>query len=98
MPHKESDRTLTQRFVPTLQVLQFSVASLKGALNLQCKFDGAMIRLGFGLMAPVAPVLVVLCCLGMEAIDHGFGIAAALKATQGSALKRAETISSMPLS
>ncbi|CAK9090057.1 unnamed protein product [Durusdinium trenchii] len=77
---QQGDAILPNWDLPYIEVLQFSVASLKGALNLQCKFDGAMIRLGFGLMAPVAPVLVVLCCLGMEAIDHGFGIAAALKA------------------
>ena len=62
------------------QVSQLSVASLKGALHLQCRFDGATVRWASALVAPVAPVVVLFGCLAMEMIDHGFGIGAALKA------------------
>eukprot|EP00438_Fugacium_kawagutii_P004166 Skav224687 [mRNA] locus=scaffold3171:55407:57036:+ [translate_table: standard] len=67
--------------VPFIEASQLSVDSLKGALNLQCAFDdGAFVRLVSALIAPVAPVAVLLCCLAMETCSHGLGIAAALKA------------------
>ena len=56
------------------------MASLKGALHVQCRFDGATVRWASALMAPVAPVAVLVGCLAMEMIDHGFGIGAGLKA------------------
>ena len=60
---------------------QLSLASFKGAFNLQCRFDGAMVRLASGLIASVAPVVIMICCLALEIVDHGFGVAAALKAS-----------------
>eukprot|EP00438_Fugacium_kawagutii_P001124 Skav218115 [mRNA] locus=scaffold759:229368:230988:- [translate_table: standard] len=60
---------------------QLSIDSLKGAMNLQCALhDGVAVRLASALIAPVAPIAVLLCCLATEICSHGFGIAAALKA------------------
>ena len=61
------------------QVLQFSVASLKNGLNLQCRFDAASVRLASALITPVAPVLLLVSCLAVE-VYNGSGIRAALKA------------------
>jgi len=66
--------------IPYIETLQFSLSSLKGALNLQCKFDGPAVRLGFALMAPVVPLLLVLSCLILEFFSTGSGITAMLKA------------------
>ena len=61
------------------QVLQFSFDSLKNGLNLQCRFDAASVRLASALIAPVAPVLLLVSCLAVE-VYNGSGIRAALKA------------------
>ena len=66
--------------IPYIETLQFSLSSLKGALNLQCKFDGPAVRLGFALMAPVVPLLVISFCLILEVFSTGSGISAMLKA------------------
>ena len=42
--------------------------------------DGPTVRLGFALMAPVVPLLVILSCLVLEFFSTGSGIAAMLKA------------------
>jgi len=66
--------------IPYIETLQFSLSSLKGALNLQCKFDGPTVRLGFALMAPVVPLLVISSCLILEVFSTGSGITTMLKA------------------
>ncbi|CAJ1391037.1 unnamed protein product [Effrenium voratum] len=64
--------------LPYVEVLQFSVASLKNGLNLQCRFDAASVRLASALITPVAPVLLLVSCLAVE-VYNGSGIRAALK-------------------
>ena len=66
--------------LPYVKVVQLSVSNLKGAVNLQCKFDGATVRLAFALAAPVFPLLVLVCCLILEVVNRGAGIAGALQA------------------
>ena len=66
--------------VPYVQALQLSISSLKGAFNLQCKFDGAMVRFISALVAPVVPLTVMLCCMLLELLKPGSGINAGLQA------------------
>jgi len=66
--------------VPYVQALQLSISSLKGAFNLQCKFDGAMVRFISALVAPVVPLIVMLCCMLLELLKPGSGINAGLQA------------------
>ncbi|CAJ1391040.1 unnamed protein product [Effrenium voratum] len=61
-----------------VEVSQFSLASLRNSLNLQCQFDAATVRLASALIAPVAPLLLLVCCLALEAYN-GSGMRAALK-------------------
>eukprot|EP00438_Fugacium_kawagutii_P028121 Skav229520 [mRNA] locus=scaffold887:77290:86147:+ [translate_table: standard] len=66
--------------IPYIEASQLSLDSLKGALNLQCAWhDAAAVRLASALIAPVAPIAVLLSCFALEIFCHGFGIAAALK-------------------
>ncbi|CAJ1348907.1 unnamed protein product, partial [Effrenium voratum] len=39
------------------------------SLNLQCQFDAATVRLASALIAPVAPLLLLVCCLALEAYN-----------------------------
>lgn len=66
--------------VPYVQALQLSTSYLKGAFNLQCKFDGAMVRFVSALVAPVVPLTVMLCCMLLELLKPGSGINAGLQA------------------
>ena len=69
--------------VPYVEALQLSVGSFKSAfnlLNLQCRFDGRMVRFLFASIAPVFPLAVILCCLLLEFVKPGFGIMAGLQA------------------
>jgi len=66
--------------LPYVQTMQFSVSSLKGAFNLQCRFDGATVRFVSALVAPVFPLVVFLCCLLVEVAKPGLGIAGGLQA------------------
>lgn len=66
--------------VPYVQVVQLSFSNLKDALHVQCKFEGATVRLAFALASPLFPLLVLLCCSVLEVISRGTGIAAALQA------------------
>jgi len=66
--------------VPYVQALQLSISSLKGAFNLQCKFDGAIVRFISALVAPVVPLTVMLCCMLLELLKPGSGINAGLQA------------------
>jgi len=69
--------------VPYVEALQLSVGSFKSAfnlLNLQCRFDGRMVRFLFASIAPVLPLAVTLCCLLLEFVKPGFGIMAGLQA------------------
>lgn len=66
--------------VPYVQVVQLSFSNLKEAFNLQCKFDGAMVRLAFALASALFPLLVLLCCSVLEIISRGTGVAIALQA------------------
>jgi len=77
----ESGSTYTDLWeVPYVQTLQMSLTNLKGAFNLQCKFDGAMVRFAFAFLAPTFPLFVLICCLMLEMICRGMGISAALQA------------------
>ena len=66
--------------VPYVQTLQLSISSFKSAFNLQCKFDGRMVRFAFALFAPLFPLALVLSCLLLEFVKPGFGITAGLQA------------------
>ena len=61
------------------QVLQFSIASLKNGLSLQCRFDALTVRLASALIAAVTPILLLICCIALE-VYNGSGISAGLKA------------------
>eukprot|EP00435_Cladocopium_sp_Y103_P042205 s268_g11.t1 len=66
--------------VPYLQALQFSVADLKNAWNLQCRSgDGASVRFATALAAPVFPLVVLLGCSALEIFKAGSGITAGLQ-------------------
>ncbi|CAJ1336434.1 unnamed protein product [Effrenium voratum] len=60
------------------QVLQFSIASLKNGLNLQCRFDASTVRFASALIAPATPVLLLICCIALEVYNRS-GIRAGLK-------------------
>ncbi|CAJ1449552.1 unnamed protein product, partial [Effrenium voratum] len=60
------------------QVLQFSIASLKNGLSLQCRFDALTVRLASALIAAVTPILLLICCIALE-VYNGSGISAGLK-------------------
>lgn len=61
------------------QVLQFSIASLKNGLNLQCRFDASTVRFASALIAPTTPILLLVCCIALEVYNRS-GISAGLKA------------------
>ena len=56
------------------------MASLKGTLNLQCRFDAVAVRMASALLAPLLPLLVLLVCLGIEYFYYGLGINSGLQA------------------
>lgn len=66
--------------IPYVEALQFSLESFKDGLNLQCRFQGVTVRLACALMAPLAPLLVLMCCLVVEVFARGSGISAGLQA------------------
>jgi len=76
----DKNDTATFAELPYVQALQFSISSLKSAFNLQCKFDGAMVRFVSALLAPVVPLGVMLCCMLLEFRKPGSGITAGLQA------------------
>ena len=66
--------------VPYVEVLQLSISSFQDIFNLQCRFDGAMVRFVFALAAPVVPLVILLCCVVLELRKPGSGINVGLKA------------------
>jgi len=66
--------------VPYVEVLQLSISSFKDMFNLQCRFDGGMVRFVFALAAPVVPLVILLCCVVLELMKPGSGINVGLKA------------------
>ncbi|CAJ1336435.1 unnamed protein product [Effrenium voratum] len=64
--------------LPYVEVLQFSFASLLNGLNLQCRFDASTVRFASALIAPVTPILLLVCCIALEVYNRS-GISAGLK-------------------
>ncbi|CAE7240212.1 SIK1 [Symbiodinium sp. CCMP2456] len=65
--------------LPYMETLQLTVENIQELLYLQCYFGGARVRLAFGLLAPMLPLLLLFCCLGLEFFNAGAGVNAALK-------------------
>ncbi|CAE7748474.1 GSO1 [Symbiodinium necroappetens] len=65
--------------LPYMETLQLTVENIQELLDLQCYFGGARVRLAIGLLAPMLPLLLLFCCLGLEFFNAGAGVNAALK-------------------
>ncbi|CAK9091051.1 unnamed protein product [Durusdinium trenchii] len=78
---KEDPNASSQRFweLPYLQTVQFAIGNLRELLYLQCYLGGRAVRVALALITPVLPLILLLCCLGMEYFSPGSGVNAALK-------------------
>lgn len=76
--HSDSENSFWE--VPYLEAVQLSVAKLKGALNLQCRYDGATVCFTSAVMAPLFPLVVFACCALLEIFKPTSGITAGLQA------------------
>jgi len=65
--------------LPYVQQLQFALGSLQEVLYLQCVLGGPGVRLAAALVTPVIPLLMLLCCVGLECFKRGSGVNVALK-------------------
>ncbi|CAK9061744.1 LRR receptor-like serine/threonine-protein kinase FLS2 [Durusdinium trenchii] len=62
-----------------MEVLQFAVVELQGMVNLQCRFDGVVVRSLFALATPVVPLMMLMACAGLECWAPSYGISVALQ-------------------
>eukprot|EP00435_Cladocopium_sp_Y103_P059189 s57_g21.t1 len=65
--------------LPYMQHVQLAVGNLREILYLQCFFDGKEVRKLLAFAMPVAPLLLLLCCVCVEVCKPGSGVNAALK-------------------
>lgn len=65
--------------LPYMQHVQLAVGNLREVLFLQCFFDGKEVRKSLAFATPVAPLLLLLCCVCVEVWKPGSGVNAALK-------------------
>ena len=71
----QEEQGSTSRFweLPYLQHIDFAIGSLRELLYLQCYFEAAPVRLALALATPLMPLLLLVCCLGVEFFKPGSG-------------------------
>ncbi|CAJ1438035.1 unnamed protein product [Effrenium voratum] len=65
--------------VQYVETLQLSVVAIQDSLNLQCLFDGALVRLGSALASPLVPLLLLALCAVLELFARSYGIVLCLQ-------------------
>jgi len=65
--------------LPYMQHLQLTVGNIRELLSLQCFYDGKQVRLILACITPSMPLVLLLCCVGIEVGRRGSGVNAALK-------------------
>eukprot|EP00434_Breviolum_minutum_P025625 symbB.v1.2.022642.t1/scaffold2018.1/size92264/2 len=65
--------------LPYMQHLQLTVGNIRELLSLQCFYDGKQVRLILACITPAMPLVLLLCCVGIEVGRRGSGVNAALK-------------------